>query len=90
MILPEVGASGQLRIEQGSLLLPSDLSDEATEIARRYARAAGLAGPETPAPKDSTVEPLLSVFRHSRSRHMAHGALTALSCIHRSLTEGLS
>lgn len=84
IILAEVGLSGQARIEQASLLLPAELGLSAREMARRYARAAGLSGPEMTSSRPGLTR-LARGFRHEPSRAIAEGALCALDSIQEAL-----
>jgi len=82
--LPEIGREGQLRIEASALLLGSHLDELGSDVARRYARGAGIsrvievqavASPEA-----------LGHFRHEQSRSVAAGALAALAAMSEALT----
>jgi hypothetical protein len=81
--LREVGLAGQARIEAGALELGPHLDELGLAVARRYASGAGLVR-ET---SGSVAPPeALSLFRHSSSRSVAAGALTALSAITKALS----
>jgi hypothetical protein len=76
--LREIGSSGQARIEAGQLSIGPHLDELGREVARRYARGAGLvreAVGDGPAPR------ALSSFRHSAPRSVAAGAMAALAAI---------
>jgi hypothetical protein len=81
--LPEIGASGQARIETGKLELGGHLDALGRDVARRYAKGAGLAGEV----ETATVSPpsALGHFRHAAPRSVAAGALCALTAIREAL-----
>jgi len=80
--LPEVGLSGQARIEAGEMQLGAHLDALGRDVARRYARGAGLVREAEAAP---SPPPALEHFRHPTSRSVAAGALTALTAIREAL-----
>ena len=83
MRLPEIGAAGQARIEQGELRLAPQLDELGRRVARRYAAGAGiLAEAEL---HEDLMPDALSQFRHSTSRAVAAGAFSALGAIARAL-----
>lgn len=77
--LSDIGLDGQVRIERSCLRIGEHLDELGRDVARRYARGAGISdeieddGPGSPE--------LLALFRHSPSRSVAAGALAALTAI---------
>jgi hypothetical protein len=81
--LPEIGASGQARIETGELELGGHLDALGRDVARRYAKGAGhVREVETDAVSPPSA---LGHFRHAASRSVAAGALCALAAIREAL-----